>query len=71
MTPTLKQQPTDLSDYEGVDIRNGGGVVFCAPTTYKYPNGDIKQYVDLGGILNFLQRISRHISSKGVALPNP
>ena len=38
-----------FSDYEGVDIRNQGGVVFCPPTTYKYPNGDIKKYVDLGG----------------------
>jgi len=46
----FKTTTNGFSDYEGVDIRNGGGVVFCAPTTYKYPNGDIKQYVDLGGI---------------------
>ncbi len=45
----FKTTTNGFSDYEGVDIRNGGGVVFCAPTTYKYPNGDIKQYVDLGG----------------------
>ena len=38
-----------FSEYEGVDVRNQGGVVFCPPTTYKMPNGDIKKYVDLGG----------------------
>ena len=38
-----------FSEYECVDIRNEGGVVFCPPTTYKMPNGDIKKYVDLGG----------------------
>ena len=48
--PDFKTTTDGFSDYEGVDIRNQGGVVFCPPTTYKYPNGDIKKYVDLGGI---------------------
>ena len=47
--PDFKTTTDGFSDYEGVDIRNQGGVVFCPPTTYKYPNGDIKKYVDLGG----------------------
>ena len=45
----FKTTTNGFSDYEGVDIRNEGGVVFCAPTTYKMPNGDIVKYVDLGG----------------------
>ena len=38
-----------FSEYKGVDIRNDAGIVFCPPTTYKLPNGDIVKYVDLGG----------------------
>jgi len=35
--PDFKTTTDGFSDYEGVDIRNQGGVVFCPPTTYKYP----------------------------------
>jgi len=49
MTLTLKTTTDAFSEYKGVDIRNDAGIVFCPPTTYKYPNGDIKKYVDLGG----------------------
>ena len=38
-----------FSDYKGIDIRNDAGIVFCPPTTYKLPNGDIVKYDDLGG----------------------
>jgi len=39
-----------FSNYKGVDIRNDAGIVFCPPTTYQMPNGDIVKYVDLGGV---------------------
>ena len=38
-----------FSHYKGVDIRNDAGIVFCPPTTYKMPNGDVVKYEDLGG----------------------
>ena len=47
--PDFKTTTDAFSDYKGVDIRNDAGIVFCPPTTYKMPNGDIVKYVDLGG----------------------
>ena len=47
--PAFKTTTDAFSDYKGVDIRNDAGIVFCPPTTYKLPNGDIVKYVDLGG----------------------
>jgi hypothetical protein len=45
----FKSTTDAFSDYKGVDIRNDAGIVFCPPTTYKMPNGDMVKYVDLGG----------------------
>ena len=47
--PDFKTTTDAFSEYKGVDIRNDAGIVFCPPTTYKMPNGDIVKYVDLGG----------------------
>ena len=47
--PDFKTTTDAFSEYKGVDIRNEAGIVFCPPTTYKMPNGDIVKYVDLGG----------------------
>jgi len=40
-----------LTNYKNVDIRNDGGIIYCAPSKYKLLNGEIKSYDDLGGEL--------------------
>lgn len=61
--PEFKTGTDAFKDIKNVDIRNDGGIVYCNPTQYKMPNGDIVKYEDLGGeieeipshILNYLK----------------
>ena len=47
--PDFKTTVDAFRSYKGVDIRNDAGIVFCPPTIYYMPNGDMVKYIDLGG----------------------
>jgi hypothetical protein len=47
--PDFQTTVDAFREYKGVDIRNDAGIVFCPPTTYYMPNGDIIKYIDLSG----------------------
>jgi hypothetical protein len=48
--PDFKTTVDAFHTYKGVDIRNEAGIVFCPPTTYYMPNGELVKYLDLGGL---------------------
>ena len=48
--PDFKTTVDAFRSYKGVDIRNDAGIVFCPPTIYYMPNGDMVKYIDLGGL---------------------
>lgn len=46
---SIQDKVRAMNTYDGVDIRNDGGIVFCPPTKYKLLSGAIAKYEDLGG----------------------
>lgn len=63
---TLKNTSDVFKDYEGVDIRNDGGFITIAPTTYKKLDGTIIEYKQYDGDLIHVPFEFRHCLKSSV-----
>lgn len=56
-----------MTDYEGVDIRNDGNIIYCPPTTYKLPDGKETGYTLIGGkVCDFPEDLIKLLNHKGI-----
>lgn len=64
--PELNNGTDVMDDFEGVDIRNDGGIIYAPPTTYELPDKTVVHYKLIGGdVIAFPDELFNLLNNKG------